>query len=76
MYRETNYLGPLKVSFVDIIGVSMSETLSSELHLSVCLLVCLFVGLSVCLSVCLSWIDRQLTVNHFRLLFCTFCVVR
>jgi len=40
------------VSFVDIIGASMSETLSSELRLSVCLLVCLFVGLSVCLSVC------------------------
>jgi len=31
-----------------------------ELHLSVCLSVCLH----------LSWMDRQLTVNHFRLLFC------
>jgi len=31
---------------------------------------------SVCLSVCQSIMDRQLTVNHFRLLFCAFCVVR
>ena len=27
-------------------------------------------------SVCLSWMDRQLTVNHFRLLFCVFSVMR
>jgi len=27
---------------------------------------------SVCLSVCHG---RQLTVNHFRLLFCAFCVM-
>jgi len=36
----------------------------------------LCVCLSVCLSVCLFVMDRPLTVNHFRLLFCTFCVMR
>jgi len=47
------------------IGASVSEPLSSDLNVNF-----------VCLSVCLSWMDRQLTVNHFRLLFCAFCVMR
>ena len=46
-----------------VIGASMSEPLSSDLNMNF-----------VCLSVC-GWMDRQLTVNHFRLLFCTFCVM-
>ena len=47
-----------------IIGASVSEPLSSDLNVNF-----------VCLSVCLSWMDRQLTVNHFRLLFCALCVM-
>jgi len=42
-----------------VIGTSVSEPLSSDLNVN---------------FVC-GWMDRQLTVNHFRLLFCTFCVM-
>jgi len=48
-----------------IFRASVSEPLSSDLNVNF-----------VCLSVGLSVMDRQLTVNHFRLLFCVFCIMR
>ena len=53
------------IIIIIIIGASVSEPLSSDLNVNF-----------VCLSVCLSVMDRQLTVNHFRFLFCAFCVMR
>ena len=52
-----------------LVGATVSKPPSSDLNVN-------FICLSVCLSVCLSWMDRQLTVNHFRLLFFVFYVMR
>jgi len=50
--------------FGNFIGASVSEPLFSDLNVNF-----------ICLSVSLSVMDCQSTVNRFRILFCTFCII-